>query len=353
MNAPTRRFTAALAVREQVPLLLGLMGPSGGGKTFSALRLASGIQQVVGGEIYVIDTEAKRALHYADRFRFKHVPFGEPFGSLDYLAAIRFCVDAGAKVIVIDSMSHEHEGVGGLLDFHEQELTRMAGDSYGKREAMKMLAWGKPKAARRQLINALLQIECNFIFCFRAKNSVKPMKVTDDQGRTKTEVVPQGFMPIAGEEFVFEMTMNALLLPGAEGVPTWNPEHVGEKLMTKLPEQFRGLMKSPRALDEAMGVALAEWARGNAAEGGQRVTTDRQDVSRGAATTGQPLPLAERIAGYMKRLADAPSVLKLQNIRAANERLRNDVDQADPEAFVEMEEAYQRRLDDLMASEAA
>ncbi len=62
MNAPVRQFTAALAVREQVPLLLGLMGPSGGGKTYSALRLAKGIQSVAGGDIYMIDTEARRGL---------------------------------------------------------------------------------------------------------------------------------------------------------------------------------------------------------------------------------------------------------------------------------------------------
>jgi adenylylsulfate kinase-like enzyme len=70
---PERKFTANDAKREHVPLLIGLTGPSGGGKTFSALRLATGIQQVTGGDIYFIDTESRRALHYADQFKFKHV----------------------------------------------------------------------------------------------------------------------------------------------------------------------------------------------------------------------------------------------------------------------------------------
>ena len=75
-----RTFEDREAVREQVPLLVGLMGPSGGGKTFSALRLATGFQRVSGGDIFVIDTEARRALHYADRFKFRHIAFPAPFG---------------------------------------------------------------------------------------------------------------------------------------------------------------------------------------------------------------------------------------------------------------------------------
>src|SRR4029079_18921024 len=111
-----RSFDDKPAVRERVPLLVGLVGPSGGGKTFSALRLAKGFQRVTGSEVYFIDTEARRALHYADRFQFRHVAFGAPFGPLDYLAAIQHCVAKGAKTIIVDSMSHEHEGPGGVLE---------------------------------------------------------------------------------------------------------------------------------------------------------------------------------------------------------------------------------------------
>jgi len=128
------------AVRERSPILIGLMGPSGGGKTFSALRLAKGIQSVVGGDIVGIDTEGRRMLHYADRFKFRHMPFPAPFGSLDYLAAIRQAVKTGGKTIIVDSMSHEHEGPGGLLDYWESEIDRMAGDDWAKRERVKMLA---------------------------------------------------------------------------------------------------------------------------------------------------------------------------------------------------------------------
>lgn len=255
----TRTFEAVEAKRERVPLLIGLMGPSGGGKTFSALRLATGIQRITGGDIYVVDTESSRAKHYADDFKFKHVPFAAPFGSVDYLEALRFCAKSGAGVIVVDSMSHEHEGEGGYLDTHAREVERMSGGDAGKAERVKMAGWIKPAAARRRMINGVLQINANFIFCFRAKEKTKPK-----QGGGIQEL---GFMPIAGEEMLFEMTLNCLLPPKAGGVPQWRSDFVGERLMMKLPRQFENLFAEGRPLDEAHGQALAEWARGTKTAG--------------------------------------------------------------------------------------
>ena len=73
------------AIKSRVPLMLGIVGPSGGGKTMSALRVATGIQSVIGGDILGIDTESRRMLYYAKRFKFQHAEFRSPFGSLDYL----------------------------------------------------------------------------------------------------------------------------------------------------------------------------------------------------------------------------------------------------------------------------
>lgn len=250
----TRTFEDRPAVRERVPLLLGLMGPSGGGKTFSALRLATGIQAVSGGEIFMVDTEARRGLHYASEFNFRHMPFGAPFGALDYLAAINHCVDKGAGVVIVDSMSHEHEGPGGLLEVHASETKRLA-KSWGVSEAKaQMSAWAKPKADRRRLINTILQLPCNFIFCFRAKHKLKIKKGEDPK--------PLGFMPIAGEEFVYEQAVCALLMPGANGVPTWRSDEDGEAQMIKLPGWARAMFADGRPIDEGAGTKLAQWAAG-------------------------------------------------------------------------------------------
>lgn len=250
----SRSFEDKPAVRESVPLLVGLMGPSGGGKTFSALRLATGIQRVAGGDIFVIDTESKRALHYADKFKFRHVDFKAPFGSLDYLDAMKYCKDKGAGVVVVDSMSHEHEGPGGYLMSHAAEIDRMAGDDHAKAERVKFSAWIKPAQQRRQLINEMLQLGVNLVCCFRAKEKLKLERGKDP--------LPLGWMPIAGEEFLYEMTVTGLLYPGSNGIPMWNPTMPGEKTMMKLPEQFLGMINDGKQLSEDHGHKLAEWAKG-------------------------------------------------------------------------------------------
>lgn len=254
----SRTFESKPAVRESVPLLVGLMGASGSGKTYSALRLATGIQTVTGGEIFYIDTESRRACHYADKFKFQHIDFKAPFGSLDYLEAIQYCVSKGAGVIVVDSMSHEHEGVGGYLMTHAAEIDRMAGNDYAKAERVKFTAWIKPAQQRRALINGILQLNVNMIFCFRAKEKIKL--------ETGKQPVALGWMPIAGEEFLFEQTTCALLYPGSKGVPTWTPDMPGEKVMFKLPEQFIGMMNDGKPMSEEHGHKLAEWAKGTKPE---------------------------------------------------------------------------------------
>lgn len=259
----TRTFEINEAKREAVPLLIGLVGPSGGGKTGSALELAHGIQEVMPGDIGYIDTEANRALHYAGApmfsdkgrtFKFKHLPFGSPFNPDSYKQAIQAMIVAGAKTVIVDSMSHEHEGPGGVLEMHETQLDKLAGQDYEKRNKQTFLAWAKPKAERRALINYLLQQKVNVVFCFRAKEKLKMVK-----GQTPIDM---GWQPIAGEEFVFEMTLNCLLLPNANGVPTWDPEQKGEKQMIKLPQQFRAICTPGRPLSAAVGKELALWAKG-------------------------------------------------------------------------------------------
>jgi hypothetical protein len=254
-----RQFQLNDGKRERVPLLIGLGGASGSGKTYSALRLAAGMQRVTGGDIAVIDTEARRALHYADGFKFKHLDFQPPYSPRDYQAAIESCVALGSRVLIVDSLSHEHEGPGGVLEWHESELDRLAGNDPGKRNRVTFLAWAKPKAARRRLINTIVQLGVNAVFCFRAKQKIKLPK----KGSGEREPVELGWVPIAGEEFVYEMTIHALLYPGSNGVPTWKPTLPGEKMMTKLPAQFINLLKKEGPLSEDIGETMARWAAGD------------------------------------------------------------------------------------------
>ncbi len=283
----TREFTDTLAVRERVPMLVGLVGPSGSGKTYSALRLATGMQRRTGGGIFYIDTEARRSLHYADEFQFQHVEMGAPFSPQDYVAAVRYSMGKGAKVLIVDSMSHEHEGPGGVLEMHDAELDRMAGDDDRKRQRMTFSAWAKPKAQRRQLINEVLRMGVNAIFCFRAKEKLKIIA-----GKNPLHL---GWQPIAGDEFIYEMTINCLLYPGAEGVPNWAPDEKGERVMLKRPAKLAGIFRDGEALSEDTGEGLAKWAEGD---------------------EGEPRPGGE-LNQVLLEIAAAPTVEAIDNVRKA------------------------------------
>ena len=236
------------AVREEVGLLIGFIGPSGSGKTFSAMRVASGIVGP-GKRFAVIDTESRRALHYADKFAFDHCELSSPFRPDAYADAIKAADKAGYGAIVVDSCSHEWAGEGGILDWQEEELTRMAGDDYRKREACKMAAWIKPKMSHKQMVQKLLQVKAHLILCFRAEEKMKMEK--DEKGRT--QIVPIGWQPICSKEMPYELTVSFLLHPEKPGI--------GEPI--KLQEQHKAIFPAGKLLDESAGKAISEWAKGS------------------------------------------------------------------------------------------
>src|SRR6185437_6866316 len=268
-RAANRTFKIEPAVRKRVPLWIGLNSPSGGGKTKSALRIAAGAQKIVGGKVAVVDTENDRALHYADwyeqtyGYRFDHIHFDPPFGSLHYLAAILQAARAGATVILVDSGSHEHDGIGGLLEQHEAEIDalqeeqhrRTNGKYVSDREQLSGAAWKQPKMDRRRMINELMQLGVILIWCFRAK----PKQDFEAKGKDRDK----GFMPISGDDLLFEMTVSMMLPALSEGVPDWNPKKKGERESVKK-GPFKKLFERARQIDEEMGLAMATWALGSA-----------------------------------------------------------------------------------------
>ncbi len=250
-----RRFVVQPAVRRQVSLLLGLVGPSGAGKTFSALRVATGMAGK--GPIVLIDTENRRAQHYADQFNFQHIDFAPPYGPLDYLAALQAAAAVNPAVIIIDSLSHEHDGEGGTLDCVTAELERLAGADPGLQQKLATAAWRRPKAARRALLSGLLRMRAHVILCIRATERTRMAREP-----VATEPVELGLTPITAPEFMFELTCSALLRAGAQGEPTWASALQGEHSAIKLPRQFAAMMKGGGPLSENHGRQLALWATG-------------------------------------------------------------------------------------------
>lgn len=299
MQTVKRSFELLPATRKSVPVWFGVFGVAGSGKTRSALRVATGIQRVTGGKIAVIDTEAGRALHYAPtaqgrsepgKYTFDHCPFAAPFGPLDYLAAVEHCVSQGAKIIVIDSMSHEHEGPGGLLEMHDVETKRLAALWRTSESAAQMAGWIEPKKQRQRAINSMLQLGVHLIFCFRAQEKTKPPP------KGERDVIKLGFMPIAGPAWVYEMTACCMLYPGAGGVPTWTSREIGEHMMIKRPDYLSEIIGIEGPLSEAHGEALAKWAAGGAPDpvAEMRAALSRvrtpEDLALAGATWGERFP---------------------------------------------------------------
>lgn len=240
------------AVDGDIGLIIGLAGASGSGKTYSAMRLAAGI---AGNKPFaVIDTEAGRARHYARQFAFDHADLRPPYRPLAYADALKAADDAGYPVIVVDSFSHEHAGEGGILDWQEEELTRMAGTDWKRREACKMASWIKPKGDHKKMVSRLLKLQAHVILCFRAEQKIE---IVTQNGETK--VVPKkiasGFsdwIPICEKNILYELTSSFLLTPDAPGIPK----------PIKLQEQMRPFVNLNAPLDEQAGRKLAEWAKG-------------------------------------------------------------------------------------------
>ena len=257
------QFNFTDAERDDTSLLIGIAGASGSGKTYSALKMATGLAQ--GEPIFAIDTEAKRMLHYANEFKFKHLDMRPPFTPEAFMGAIGTAEKAGAKVIIVDSMSDEYEGVGGLQEMHDDEVARLARKPFDQLEGWQIdkfnaPGWKIPKTRHKvKLISPLRQVRCYVIFCMRAEEKIRFVKVKDDQGREKTAIEQAGWTPIAEKRFMYDMTMSFTVTPENPGVPLI---HNGQAVYGKLQQQHLAFFPEGKRVSEEAGRQLRAWARG-------------------------------------------------------------------------------------------
>lgn len=214
------------AVRKAIPAIICLYGKSGGGKTYSALKLAQGL--VGKDRICLIDTENGRASHYADEFDFDIIDLCPPFSPARYIQAIKTAQDNGYKAIVIDSISHEWEGMGGCLEMAEGKTG--------------LLAWAKPKEQHRKMMNMLLQFKSHIIFCARAKDNLEQVKVDG-----KTEVINKGLIQIQEKNFPFEMLI------------TLRMQDKGKVVIEKCIKGLEESLKINDYINENHGKIIADW----------------------------------------------------------------------------------------------
>ena len=242
-------YQAVPATRSEEPLLLGMIGPPGGGKSLSSLRLAKGIQSVRGGDIIVIDTEGGRSRKYNDQIPFKIVELANG-RSNDFLDAIRAQLPAKPAAIIVDSLSDEHEA---YLEWHDEMVPKMGNNEWA--------AWAKPKAARKLLISGILKIKVPLIFTFRAREKTK--QNPDPNAKRNEKIINIGWQPVAPLEIVHTLDLTCILPPRADGVPVWKSDKIGEDFIIKLPNYLAPYIETGKPLCEEMGAAFANWAKGS------------------------------------------------------------------------------------------
>lgn len=337
-------FTLKPATREKINLLFAIAGPSGSGKTYSALLLASGIAGK-NGKIAVIDTEAGRALQYAPKnggqanmaegtFNFLHLDFTPPFTPERYVEAIQTCEQAGATVIVIDSMSHEYNGEGGLVEMADEIALKKSTDKNGKTDFAKLarisaLSWAEPKKRHKRMMAKLIQVRSHIIFCLRAEDKIK----INRKEKGAAEIVPAGFQPICEKGFMFEMTASMTMNPENPGCPDYELDH-------KLNNDMRKIFPMGKKLTLEQGALLKQWAE--SASAGQH---------RDATPT--PKDAENRLQEFFNQFTDwvnkAETHQALEQITAneRNRKYRERIRAINPEMDQKIQAIINRKLTEL------
>lgn len=194
-------FEVKKAKREKIFPKIALMAPSGGGKTYSALRLSKGMAEEIKKEtgkdarILLANTEQKRGYYYANEFDYDIVDLDAPHEPEKYVDLINFAVEEGYDILIIDSSSHEWEGKGGCL-----ELQQKAGGTYQ--------AWGKVTPRHNKFINAIADSPISIIATMRGKDQYE---TTKDEKTGKLQVQKLGVGAKQRDGFEYEFTCTFLL----------------------------------------------------------------------------------------------------------------------------------------------
>lgn len=263
------------AQRSGARLMFALAGVSGSGKTYSALQFAWGLAGGDASKVGMLDCENGRGRLYADILvgkdgdvhPFLHADLYAPFTPQRHQQAIEEFQRAGVEVLVIDSITHEWEGLGGC-----QDMATAAGKN-GRQN------WLQVKPRHRQMMNIALTCDMHIVFCVRAREMVE---VVDEGGKKVFKNL--GFLPVQERNFMFEMTTSLMM---------WDEGTTQQVL--KCPEALREwLGRGDSYITAKDGLAVRRWVEG--------AGTDRE-VERARNTLQSQAEQGEQhIAGAWKAL---------------------------------------------------
>lgn len=168
----------APAVRYAEFARIGITGPSGSGRTETALRIAQGL----GGPVAVLDTERGRSRSYAERYEFsiRQVSTFHPSDFLDTLAAAAW---EGVGTLVVDCWSSYWSGLGGILS---QVDDAKASTPRGSQAS----PWAAARQWEAEMDAAIAGFPGHLVFTLRAKTEWMP-DPTDPTKSVKVGMKPE------------------------------------------------------------------------------------------------------------------------------------------------------------------
>lgn len=183
-------MTFAPARRSELKGRVALCGPTGSGKTWTALGWA----RQLGKTVALIDTERRSASLYADVFEFDTCAIDPPYHPQKLIDALKEA--ASYDVVIIDSLSHFWEGEGGVLEIVDAAAARSPSkNSYA--------AWGVGTPIQRHMVDSILEFPNHVIVTMRSKMDYLQEK--DEKGKTKITKV--GMAPVQRNGVEYEFTV--------------------------------------------------------------------------------------------------------------------------------------------------
>lgn len=183
------------ATKTRSHIRFGIAGPSGAGKTWTALKIARGL---VGesGTIAVLDTEHGSASLYAGDVAEFDVAELTTFDPREYCKIIEGAGKAGYDALIIDSLTHAWSGKGGALELVDKAAKR-------SKAGNKFVAWREVTPLHNRLVETILSYPGHVICTLRSKTEY----TMEENERGKKVPTKVGLAPIQRDGLEYECTV--------------------------------------------------------------------------------------------------------------------------------------------------